>query len=106
MVSSEASGSTPASSHNGLLASVGFGVRADHLGALPGHLTLGGTGTFGAILSGADKIATIDLSGASALLDYALPLNGSLQADGRLAWHFLNKDLSLLVLSVGISFGN
>lgn len=106
MASSDATLFAPAVSYNALLASIGTGLRVDHLGALPGHFMVGGAATFGAIVSGSDAVAAINLSGLSALLSYALPLNGALQADGRVTWHVLNKDFSLLVLSVGISFGN
>jgi hypothetical protein len=97
---------TPASSNNGLLASVGLGLRIDHLGPLTGHFTLAGAGTFGNIVSGSDKVPSLSLSGGSVFAGYTQPLNGALCADVKLAWHFLDKDFALLALSVGISFGN
>ena len=89
-----------------LLASVGLGLRIDHVGPLTGHFLLAGAGTFGSIVSGNDKVPSLSLSGGSVFAGYSQPLSGALGADVRLGWHFLNQDFSLLVLSAGISFGN
>ena len=106
MADTAATLTSAASSNNGLLLGIGLGVRLDHLGPIPGYFTASGLASFGSIVSGADKVAGLDLSGGALLVQYSQPLSGWLGAHAQLAWHFLSKDFSLVTLSLGVTFGN